>query len=722
MPKFDIWLRVILRNLNNIKPLDFSIQIDYPLYFIVFCLLVGALFAFFTYYQTYFGDKGRFWEFPTYLMAFIRFLAVSLIAFFLLSPLLKNFYKDVNKPAIAVLADNSRSVTLNRDSAFYRDSFNNKLSELVSRLKQDYEVNAFKFGNSMKNDLALDFSGKKTNISQALEETYNQYYNRNLGAIVLASDGIYNEGENPLSTAKKLQAPLYTVAMGDTIPPKDIFIKNIRHNKIVFAGNQFPVEITLRSESLKGQSTDLKVLKEGEVEYTTQIDIAEENMDTTIRAFLEADDPGMHKYEIKVEPVENEISKVNNQREFFVNVLESKKEILIVGQSPHPDIKILKSAIEANERYKAETFTLGQWQKVSSALDPYNLVITHELPGKNGNGRQLMKKILSERKPALFMVGNETALTAFNNLNSGLQIKGGNNAIDKVRPDLVQDFNQFKVKEGTKQVLSEMPPVYTPHGDYIFNTQHDILLKQKIGEVNTDKPLMTFLRRSDHKVGIFCGTGLWQWYLNEYRLNENHKIFNGLISKSIQLLSIKENKERFRLREPKRIFSEDERVTFEAELYNSSYEPVEGANISFEITNQEGKKYEFEFREISNGYRVDAGFLPVGEYNYKATARVGEETFDLKGRFIVKAVKHEHLNTVADHQLLYTLAQESNGDLVYPSQINKLYEAIKELDTMKPVVHREYQLKELIHNKSLFFVIIFLLGAEWLFRKYYGGY
>ncbi len=663
-----------------------------------------------------------FWEFPTFLMAFIRFLAVSIIAFLLLSPLLKNFYKEVDKPSIAVLADNSRSVTLNRDSTFYKDSFDNEISDLISRLEENYEVNAFKFGNGLEDGLGLDFSGKKTNISEALEGIYNQYYNRNLGAIVLASDGIYNEGKNPLSSAKKIQAPFYTLALGDTIPPKDIFIKNVRHNNIVFSGNKFPVEVTLRAEGLKGKSTDLKILKDGQGEYTTQVDVGKKNMDTTIRAFLEAGDPGVHKYEIRVDPLANEISKVNNEREFFVNVLESKKKILIVSQTPHPDIKVLKNSIEANERYKVETYTLDQWQKSSSTIDPFNLIITHELPGKNGNGRKFIKKMLSERKPALLMVGNQTELTAFNNLEIGLQIKGGNNATDKVRPEVVDQFNQFKVKEGTKQVLSDIPPVYTPHGDYIFNTQHANLLKQKIGEVTTDKPLMSFLRLPDQKVGVFCGTGLWRWYLNEYRLNENHDIINGLISKSIQLLSVREGKDRFRLREPNRIFTEDERVTFEAELYNNSYEPVEGADINFKITNKEGKEYKFEFREISNGYRVDAGFLPVGEYDYKATAKLGEETFALTGRFMIKAVKYEHLNTVANHKLLYTLAQESNGKMFYPSQTNQLYRAIKNLDTMKPVTHREYQLKELIHNKLLFFVIIFLLGCEWLFRKYYGGY
>ena len=37
---------------------------------------------------------------------------------------------------------------------------------------------------------------------------YDLYSNQNLGAIVLASDGIYNEGSNPVYASTRLGAPI----------------------------------------------------------------------------------------------------------------------------------------------------------------------------------------------------------------------------------------------------------------------------------------------------------------------------------------------------------------------------------------------------------------------------------------------------------------------------------------------------------------------------------
>lgn len=65
-------------------------------------------------------------EFPAWLKRILgvnRFVLVSLIAFLLLSPLLKMSSHKVEKPVIVIAQDNSMSVVLNEDSAFYRTEY-----------------------------------------------------------------------------------------------------------------------------------------------------------------------------------------------------------------------------------------------------------------------------------------------------------------------------------------------------------------------------------------------------------------------------------------------------------------------------------------------------------------------------------------------------------------------------------------------------------------------
>ena len=53
------------------------------------------------------------------------------------------------------------------------------------------------------------------------------YSNQNVGAVILASDGIYNEGSNPLYANFELNAPIHVIALGDTVPSRDVILKRV---------------------------------------------------------------------------------------------------------------------------------------------------------------------------------------------------------------------------------------------------------------------------------------------------------------------------------------------------------------------------------------------------------------------------------------------------------------------------------------------------------------
>ena len=84
---------------------------------------------------------------------------------------------------------------------------------------------------------------KVSNISEFLKYIYDLYSNQNLGAIIMATDGIYNEGSNPIYAGAKLTAPIYTVALGDTTAKKDVILKRVFHNKIAYLGDKFSIQI-----------------------------------------------------------------------------------------------------------------------------------------------------------------------------------------------------------------------------------------------------------------------------------------------------------------------------------------------------------------------------------------------------------------------------------------------------------------------------------------------
>jgi hypothetical protein len=138
-------------------------------------------------------DKRIVW-----LMAGARFLTVFLLGVLLLGPLFKSLNKRIEKPIIILALDNSASVPVNSDSSFYYNDFPGKAAGFVKELSGKYDVHPYLFGDRVKQGIDLDYQDKFTDYSALWQNLQARYANRNVGALVLASDGMYNRGQNPV--------------------------------------------------------------------------------------------------------------------------------------------------------------------------------------------------------------------------------------------------------------------------------------------------------------------------------------------------------------------------------------------------------------------------------------------------------------------------------------------------------------------------------------------
>jgi hypothetical protein len=82
----------------------------------------------------------------------------------------------------------------------------------------------------------------------------------------------------------------------------------------------------------------------------------------------------------------------------------------------------------------------------------------------------------------------------------------------------------------------------------------------------------------------------------------------------------------------------------------------------------------------------------------------------------------EITNTIADHQLLYSLAKKGGGEMVYPNQLKKLADILNAREDIKPISHSEKKLSDMINLKWIFFLLLSLISLEWFIRKINGAY
>ncbi|HNW54801.1 MAG TPA: hypothetical protein PKN21_11060, partial [Bacteroidales bacterium] len=234
--------------------MGFSLITSYPSWFLLVCLLAGGAFASLLYFRERNSDFGKG---KVRLLAVLRGLSVTLIAFLLLSPLVKKTSRLSERPIVLLALDNSSSITQGRDSAYYKNEFAVNFRKLAEKLSGKFDVRTFTFGEKVTDGLTPSFTENQTNMEALFREVRDRFSNRNLAAMVLAGDGIYNQGTDPLYASDNAPYSIYTVALGDTSQHKDILISRVNYNRIAFLGNDFPVEITITAHKATGTSGKL---------------------------------------------------------------------------------------------------------------------------------------------------------------------------------------------------------------------------------------------------------------------------------------------------------------------------------------------------------------------------------------------------------------------------------------------------------------------------------
>ncbi|UKJ08635.1 hypothetical protein [Solitalea lacus] len=684
-------------------------------FWIIPCLFLGLAYAWLLYHKS-----NSFTQLSRKVLFAIRAITVSIIAFLLLAPLIKTISRSVEKPLIIIAKDNSSSVLLFKDKASYTTALPLALKELVEKLTNDYEVKIFSFGDKLEDGLKTDFSAKRTDFSQLFDELNSRYTNRNVGAVIIASDGLYNRGQNPVYQKLNFNTTVFTIALGDTTPKRDVLVSSVEYNKIAYLGNSFRINATVAAIGYQGQKTRLSVTHAGKVSFVKDVIINSADYRQSFTIDLEADKAGTQQYVVNVQPLSGEITTKNNAQSIFIDVLDSRQKILVLADAPHPDLGAIKQTLENNKNYEVE-IELAE-KGAGLKLGDYSLIILHQLPSADANNTGIVSKVVASGIPVWYIIGNQTYIDLFNKTQNNVVITNFRNSYNETQPVLQGDFFQFTFSEAAQKQFTDYPPLSSPFAKIELKNQTGTLLTQQIGSVKTEEPLLSFTDNNGVKNGYLFGEGLWRWRLANFQQTGNHEAFNEFLTKTVQYITARDDKRKFRVTQLKKVFDENESIIFNAELYNNSYEPVNDPEVTIILKNKDGKNYNFSFSKSEKAYFLNAGVLPVGEYSYTAKTRLGDKDHQFTGVFIINALNIEELQTTANHQLLYNLAKNNGGEMVTANNIAQLASIITKKETIKTITYEDKQLSELINLKWLFGLILALLSIEWFVRKRNGDY
>ena len=690
----------------------YSLLFESPPWLIGVGVLIGLAYA----ALLYFRAKVVWGKYTNYLLAGLRFLMVTQLTLLLFGPLIRQIQNTAEYPSIVFAIDNSQSIAEIEDST--------GLAEVRSDIdllkgafeNQGYLTEIRTIGSIQDEAGSILFDQNSSNLNAMLDGIQNDYESRNLSNVLLFSDGLYNLGNNP--AFHPYNFPISAIGIGDTTQRPDLNLNALLYNRIAYQGNKFPLVAELFSYNLAGNTVNLQLSNAGRIMEQKQVRIINQNQFDQVEFLIEAEESGMSRYVVRAIPVEGEFSTANNVKEAYIDILEGKQNILLVAPSPNPDIKAIKSSLEANENYNLVTHIEGINEYKE---DKYDAVILYQVPDKKRKYQRILDKIRQEKIPAFFVYGNQSDINLFNDLNGAVAIQPISYQRDNVFPVYNQQFSKFLYNSDNIEALSNFSPVKVPFANYNVAPQAEVMLYQRVGKVSTQKPLLLIQKSDDWSSAVMLGEGLWSWRMQEYAKYQTHKSFDELISKIIQFLSTKEDKRKFKVYSIKNEYLNNESIVFETEVYNDIYERTYGHKIDLRITDEQGGTNVYSYVTSSKNSRYKIGGLNNGIFNYTASSVIQDRMETSSGSFTVEDLQIETTKLTADHNLLRNIAELNGGNFYEKNDISRLQEDVLNQEMVNKIYTSEKYLS-IINMKWGFFILIIFVSAEWFLRKYHGSY
>lgn len=683
---------------------SFHLSFEYSAWWLLPMVLVSAALAWWMY-----NGKNVWTPRVRKILSSLRFLVFFLVLLLLLNPQFTVTTSFKEKPLFPLLVDNSASILLGFKKT---DEIKATLATIQETLEEKgFDAPILSFENEGQKPDSLVFDQTSTNLAQLLGKGEQKQAKAKNANALLISDGIFNVGSSPEYQLYK--SKVFTLGLGDTSVRKDVALKSIQNNSVAFLGNKFMLRAELRSTGFAHKNVEV-VLKgsKGNVIEKQTLQVEGDSWHQQVDFTVLAQEKGYQRYSIEVIPLSGESNLLNNKLSTYIDIVDDRENVLMISMAPHPNVKAIRSALSKLDNLHLEVYIPGFETPKQGVFDL--VILNNCLLSSIGEA----SKYIKETTPVLYLAGtslNYSSLQA----ESGLLEVLSKSQTDLVHGSLNPNFGRFKLNEETGKLLSKLPPIEVVFGDMKARSGTEVLLYQQINGVVSDKPLLLF-GQGKRKAGAFLSDGLWLMRMYEAQDNETTELMDELIAKTIHYLSDKEDKRKFRIYPHQREYYEGESPQIEVELYNDLYEKVYGQKTRFQIQSNQ-RKYTYEFSPVEGASALFVNPLPPNVYKVTAETQFGGKTYSAQAEFIVKERQLEALDLQANHQLLRQISQKSEGQFFAWSKKDLL---IKELEKLEATaIWKSKDAKhELIDEKWYYFLIIALVSAEWIIRRYTGGY
>lgn len=664
--------------------------------FIILAAIIALVLVLVQYYFTKKNKRSRHWI----LFSALRFITYFSVFILLINPKFTNTTYTLEKPSLAIAVDNSSSIKNLGEE--------NEVLNLVNQLQQDEELTeafsmeSYSFGSDFKANDSLSFSEKQSNLHQAFSNLQQLYKNKT-APVIFISDGNQTYGQDFTYSAKQLKQPIFPVVVGDTTQYVDLKIGQLNANRYAFLNNKFPIEVFVNYSGTSAISQRFEIKQGNQTLHSETISFSSEKTSAVVNATLPANSVGVKTYSVSIQPIENEKNIENNTKNFAVEVIDEKTNVLLLSSILHPDLGAFKKSIEHNQQ-RAATI-----KNIDDEIDfgNYQLVVLYQ-PNENFAGAYEQIERLGLN--TLTVTGTQTNYQ-FLNRNQETFSKQTTNQEEDYLATYNPNYTSFQFEDIG---FDDFPPLKDKFGDLSFSTEINPLLFQSIAGYKTETPLLATFESGTQRHGFLFGENSWQWRAKSFLDNESFNTYDEFFGKLVQYLASNKRRERLQL-DYNSFYNSGEDIVFQAQYFDRNYEFDPRGKLNLTVKNKETNASQvFPFLLRNNLYEVDLSNLPAGAYGFTVT--VEGEQLSKSGSFTIVDfdVEKQFLNANVD------ALQQLNEQVYFSDQFKTLKQKLLETPEFKPLQKSKQEVSPLIDWVYLLAIIVFCLSSEWFLRKYYG--
>lgn len=677
-----------------------NILLDKPIWYISICVTISVCYAYILYYFK--PKKNETNSVIIHILFSHRLIYSFLLSMILLNPVISYIINKNSKPNLFLAVDNSASMKLSDDSVTVEKEIYNVTEKIRSEFSSKYNIKNISFGDSINtNSSPLYLDQNNTDIGKLLTHIRKSSVSSS-DISILISDGINNSGINPLHIANNTTIATYSLGTGKFNHNSDIEVSKIYYEKRVNTGSLVPIRVLVNATNLNSENCSFKVYNDKKLRYKTDIKINSDNFSKIINYDFRSDTSGVFNLKFVIDTLSKDSNLNNNSKSVVFTVKDTRKQILIINKSPHPDIRAIKLAMSKLNDYNI-TFSSSSIIRNS---EKYNLIVIFNPEQNDLNNLKLYSNNM------MYMLSSNTSKEVCSTLYKENLTATANK---RKYPHFNSDFEIFNIDQ-TYKVFEKAPPISGTATVKPLKNNTNVLLFNK----TNSSPIIHFNSNKKVKSCFINGEGFWRWRNFEILSTGKSYAFDSLINKIISFLTADSKRKRFVLNHPT-IINSEQSITFNALLYNKSFEPTSG-NLTIKITKPNLNSENIRFVKAENGtYNLKTILSQSGKYSYTATAKTGDEVFTIKGSFIKKSESLELSRNKPDHFLLSQISKLTGASFHKLSDYELL---IKEIQNSKKQKNKTTISKkvELANDIYVLIIIMLLLISEWFIRRLYLNY